>query len=1003
MSPRRLSRAMERIRRRAGQTVGDFTPGGRVSVVVVCEPEDVVRLDSAVWSALGQTHEDLAVVVAPLALDQGETEAVAAAVSRVGDPRLQLMPSAVDVRSALAAAVRPVAGEQVLVMRGCDQLAPAAASALHRIASRSEMDVVVTGGIEQIGEDDPWLDQTWRGPEQGDLRLIGRMWPAAALSEATRAAADLPGEGLLVSAVAARLLQDLATGRRVARPLYRYSHDHGRRAYGATPSPLPGIERERSRAARLAELTVGTEIGSAWGRHVATIVLPRFLQDAERASEAQWATLRDWAASPLERPGTVLARILIGLAAAGRRRDLEAFVEETLGWGSEIRTEQRDGQVLLRAESVHLDDQLRVLDPEETPLVAHVHRRRPRDPTDRTGALVVDLFCRIRNVDLAGTYPRLEAWDGDGASLEVAAAPDSAAERWARTRFASAGPGTFRIVAPGPGMVRLRLDVDGLVRETEIRIPAALGAPEPTDSTTGVITAVGLEGDELVMTGTGDLRGVRLVDEAPGAPQPLPPESPVPSRVKLPLKRRLFGSEQGLPLGSYRLDLGEAVPAVELLDAAPLGWVSEHHRVTVRHAPRGSLRVELAPPYGDAEAGPYNQELLRAAYAGKARAGCPPTDPRVVYLESYAGRTATDSPAAILAELRRRHPDLTAYWGILDHSQQAPEGALPVVLRSRAHYDVLERASLVISNTDLDEWFCHRPDQLVVQTFHGYPAKAMGAMQWEAREFPPRRVRAIRRRTVATWDLIVTPTPEMTRHYREQYDYQGPVVEHGYPRDDALAPSRTESRASRDRVRHLFGISPEQQVVLYAPTWRDHLATRPRAAEMGDYLDVVGAAAELGTGHVLLVRGHRFHATDLGRSTHGGARIIDVTAYPEVNDLILACDVAVLDYSSIRFDVALAEKPMVFLVPDLAEYDGGTRGFLFPFLGSAPGPIVESTAAALAHLRDVPGLRADWADRLAEFNAIYHPFQDGHATERVVDAIEQLWPRHRSAETRPHG
>ena len=59
---------------------------------------------------------------------------------------------------------------------------------------------------------------------------------------------------------------------------------------------------------------------------------------------------------------------------------------------------------------------------------------------------------------------------------------------------------------------------------------------------------------------------------------------------------------------------------------------------------------------------------------------------------------------------------------------------------------------------------------------------------------------------------------------------------------------------------------PDQTAVLYAPTWRDHLATRPRAAAMTEHLDVDAAAAALGDSHVILLRGHRFHAPGPSRA-----------------------------------------------------------------------------------------------------------------------------------------
>ena len=153
------------------------------------------------------------------------------------------------------------------------------------------------------------------------------------------------------------------------------------------------------------------------------------------------------------------------------------------------------------------------------------------------------------------------------------------------------------------------------------------------------------------------------------------------------------------------------------------------------------------------------------------------------------------------------------------------------------------------------------------------------------------------------------------------------------------------------------------------------------------------AARALGDSHVLLLRGHRFHATTAHAAARGASRVIDVTDHPEVNELILASDVAVLDYSSLRFDYALTGRPMVFLVPDLDDYTTGVRGFLFPFAESMPGPAARSTDEVVEAVRDVAALTARWTDELSAFNAAYNPWQDGHASERVVDRILGLLPR----------
>jgi CDP-glycerol glycerophosphotransferase (TagB/SpsB family) len=305
------------------------------------------------------------------------------------------------------------------------------------------------------------------------------------------------------------------------------------------------------------------------------------------------------------------------------------------------------------------------------------------------------------------------------------------------------------------------------------------------------------------------------------------------------------------------------------------------------------------------------------------------------------------------------------------------------VIGTREWYDVLGAARVLVTNTELEEWYRRKPDQLVVQCFHGYPSKVMGESEWRERDLPPRKVAIMRRRSVETWDLISTPTPDMTAVYREQYGYTGPAAEHGYPRDDALRAD--EAEAVREGARRRLGIRPDQMAVLYAPTWRDHLATRPRAAAMSEHLDVDEVAAALGSSHVILMRGHRFHAPGPSR-----AGVIDVTEHPEINELILASDAAVLDYSSLRFDYAQTRRPMVFLVPDLVDYTSGVRGFLFPFAETAPGPLVASTEEVVAQVRDVPSLAATWAGRIADFDARMNPYQDGQATSRFVDALERV-------------
>ena len=439
-----------------------------------------------------------------------------------------------------------------------------------------------------------------------------------------------------------------------------------------------------------------------------------------------------------------------------------------------------------------------------------------------------------------------------------------------------------------------------------------------------------------------------------------------------------------VPVGTYYLELTAAGGADvrvlmgdELLPRLAQPVVGRDHRmVAVRHG-RG-LAVRLAPALTDDERGPYAQRSLQE-WSASAEVG---SDPNAVYLQSYTGQSATDSQRAIHDELRGTRPDLTLYWAVASAATAVPEGGVPLLMHSREWYRVLGSAGYLCCNIDFDRWFRRKPEQQFLQTFHGYPAKSMGIRLWEAKQFTPKRVGLELARTSRDWTLILTPTPEMDRYYREEYAYRGEIESNGYPRDDALlAP---DAEAVRRRTRELLGIAAGQTAVLYAPTWRDDQATNYRSAAMTRHLDLESATTSLGDDYVFLMRGHRFHAQANEREGGRTARLLDVTDYPEINDLILAADAAVLDYSSLRFDFALTGRPMLFLVPDLGSYTGGVRGFLYPFEESAPGPLLTDAAEVVAALRDLPRVSRDYERAYARFNQTYNYLQDGRAAQRVV-------------------
>ncbi len=968
--PRVLARAL-----RAGGAHVPGSPHGLVTWIVLVDPREQRALPETLRALCGQDYRSLEVLIAPYGADVAG-DLVTSGTG--GDPRFRVLATSVDLAGAAAAGARAATGVALGFVRGCDWLEAHATIALAATLGREN--VVATGRMLQRGRVD-----RWREPVTGGLDLV-----LGASLFRTRA---WRRHGWLVEneedwwcskAVAAALAVGPAASLDVR--LVRHAEDHGRRPFAAEPSALADLSAWVDTAERVRVLLKGTEYEAAWRIQVLARHLPRFLVEAERP-ETGWSELVTLAAqhraqaAALEGDVPVLPRTLVYLAAEDRRRDLESLWAWARIHEATMTAQVGAEGVIARwpplttpqhTDGVPVPEQVLRLTDEESALRYRVHRSHHGG---------IELFLALAHLDLS--TPEVEVRVTAGArELPVRPLAALEARRWAQDP--SAEPAALWVAGVEPGAVlkvrvRVRTDAGEVRRSVGITVAAR---PRPAPGGARLVEATLVEG-ALVLSGQGIERVVAT------GPVPVTSHVSTPGELVLDRRRSAFGRLVALPTGRYRLRHPDGLSADDgLAPELPLELHDETHRVQVVRVSEG-IDLLIGPPFAAVEVGPRAQELLRRDYRAAARST--PVRTGVWYFESYAGADATDSPAAICAEVRRRHPDADLVWGVRDHSASVPVGVRSVLLYSRAWWDLLATAQFVVTNTELEEWFVPRPEQTVLQTFHGYPSKSMGMAQWRALDLPPSRIAEQRRRGVETWDLILTPTPTATRHYREQYGWEGPVADRGYPRNDDLAnPTSPAALTRRERTRDLLRIAPAQQAVLYAPTWRDTLASRPRQAAMPEFLDLDRAAARLGADHVLLVRGHRFNQTDADAQRPGAARIVDVTAYPEVNDLILASDLAVLDYSSMRFDVALAGRPMVFLVPDLADYTDGTRGFLDPFEETAPGPLVSDTDAVIRALTDVTALATARERTLVEFNARWNPYADGHASARVVDAAEAV-------------
>ncbi|MEU3534475.1 CDP-glycerol glycerophosphotransferase family protein [Streptomyces murinus] len=357
-----------------------------------------------------------------------------------------------------------------------------------------------------------------------------------------------------------------------------------------------------------------------------------------------------------------------------------------------------------------------------------------------------------------------------------------------------------------------------------------------------------------------------------------------------------------------------------------------------------------------------------------------PVDPDLAVFAAYWERGVACNPAAIAAKLAELAPHIHPVWVVSkDNTALLPPGTDHVVPGTRRYWEVLATAKYLVNNVNFPNAVVKRPDAIHLQTHHGTPLKRMGLDQIEhpaaakGLDFDALLARIDR------WDYSVSANSHSTRMWERAYPARYTSLDHGYPRNDVFYTSGADAvRAARARL----GIAPGKTAVLYAPTHRDYEAGfTPR-------LDLAELADRLGEDTVLLVRAHYFYggATSPLTGLRRSGRLIDVSSYDPVEELCLAADALVTDYSSIMFDYANLDRPIVVYADDWETYRT-TRGVYFDLMTDHPGQVARTQEELTEIFRS-----GAWRDETAAkartaFRRRFCEYDDGRAAERVVRRV----------------
>lgn len=185
---------------------------------------------------------------------------------------------------------------------------------------------------------------------------------------------------------------------------------------------------------------------------------------------------------------------------------------------------------------------------------------------------------------------------------------------------------------------------------------------------------------------------------------------------------------------------------------------------------------------------------------------------------------------------------------------------------------------------------------------------------------------------------VIVSGEEVAGHYAEAFGVSEKNVEAlGVPRTD-LFFDEDYKKFIKEKYYETYPILKDKKIVGYTPTFRG----RPGARSTFNLeLDIKLLREKLGDDYIIVLKLH----PSVTKAVHIPEEYQDFVlnlSKNDINNVLIMSDILITDYSSIVFDYALLNRPMIFFAYDLEEYLD-ERGFYYEYREFVPGPIAKNT------------------------------------------------------------
>lgn len=353
---------------------------------------------------------------------------------------------------------------------------------------------------------------------------------------------------------------------------------------------------------------------------------------------------------------------------------------------------------------------------------------------------------------------------------------------------------------------------------------------------------------------------------------------------------------------------------------------------------------------------------------------------------AYNGKGVSCNPKYIAMEIHKQLPKVEIYWGVKSISEEDKtyyKKKFPYIklvnIRSLSFWYHLATSKVWVNNRRISSFWPKRKNQFYIQTWHG--GTFLKKVEADAMQSLPETYIKDAKYDSKIADLFLASSERERKLYRKTFWYNGEILNSGHPRIDVLL-SRERVKIGNE-LRKKFDIANNEVAILYAPTFRQSLDLSVYDIDFQQCLTYF--EKKYSCKCKLFVRLHpNFMEYDISNWVNQlPENVIDVTAYPDMQDLLIMSDVLITDYSSSMFDFGIMKKPVFLYVSDLESYKKERDTYIS--LEDTPFLLTRSNEELCNKI--ISFSEKEYRDRVEQFYRENDEFNTGHASEKVVSYI----------------